>query len=166
MGIITKIEEYLNTDLLHVFSKYLVFDSRNLKIYRDKFGSVVIDMFFPIETYRDIDITEVEWAIVGLKQQFHDITIEFNYFIEKNQADIVDIPLYSIEIFYSEKEECFIAFAPSFEYCFAKGDSREEALQKVEKVLDDLVRHYLNEKIELPSLIEKYQDLEHDPKIK
>ncbi|MHA2403720.1 MAG: type II toxin-antitoxin system HicB family antitoxin, partial [Candidatus Kariarchaeaceae archaeon] len=124
------------------------------------------DMIFPKEKYKDIDITEVEWAIDGLKQQFSDITIEFNYFIEKNQTDTVEIPLYSIEIFYSEKEECFIAFAPSFEYCFAKGDTREEALQKVEQVLDDLVRNYLSENIELPPLIEKYQDLEHDPKIK
>ena len=165
MGIFNEIEGYLNNELGHIFSKYLEFDESNLKIYRDKFGSIVIDMIFPFEKHKEIDISEVLCAIDDLKQRFIKSRIEFNYFIEKTKTNAVIIPFYSIEILYSEKEECFIAIVPCFEYCFAKGDTREEALQKVERVLDDLVHHYVNEKIELPPPIQNYLQLEPDPKI-
>jgi predicted RNase H-like HicB family nuclease len=38
---------------------------------------------------------------------------------------------YTVEIFYSEEDECFIAIAPDLPGCSAFGDTREEALKEM-----------------------------------
>jgi len=43
---------------------------------------------------------------------------------------------YSISIFYSEDDGCYVASVPELEGCMAHGETREEAMQEIQDAIE------------------------------
>ena len=57
---------------------------------------------------------------------------------------------YAIQIFWSEEDEGFIAICQEFPGLSAFGESREEALNEAEIVLNSMIKSYMSSGVPLP----------------
>ncbi len=57
---------------------------------------------------------------------------------------------YAIQIFWSEEDEGFIAICQEFPGLSAFGESREEALNEAEIVLNSMIKSYVSSGVPLP----------------
>lgn len=57
---------------------------------------------------------------------------------------------YSVNIFWVEADNCFIASCPEFPLLSAHGDTKEEAASEFQIVLEMAIDSYIEDKIELP----------------
>ena len=62
---------------------------------------------------------------------------------------------YTIEIFYSEEDEGYIAVVPELPGCSAFGETREEALKEVEVAIDLWINTAKKEGREIPKPMNK-----------
>ncbi len=62
----------------------------------------------------------------------------------------MDTSKYTIEIFYSEEDNAYIAIAPDFPGCSAFGETREKALQEVNTAIELWLQVAIEDGEELP----------------
>ncbi len=58
--------------------------------------------------------------------------------------------LYHIDLFYSPRDECWIANVPDLEFCSAHGETPEEAAREIRIAMDGWLQSWLDEHDELP----------------